>query len=583
MRGAILIYLAVIPLICGGCDDMFTSESSSTFSSDAVFNNEALATEAVNGLYAAMCDDDLYSKKLPMYFSMNTDIEYISGNTDNGRRAIARYCATPANTELYGTWSAIYAAIEKANNCIYGLQHSHRNGKERTKELYAQALCLRALLYFDLVKNWGDVPFHTLPTSINHDNITLVPQSRYIILNQLLSDLDEAQQELKWANEYGTSERVSKGFAKGLRAKIALYCAGFSSTAADGTQQRPENYREYYKIAEKECRDIISSAVHHLNPSFEDFFKKQCAYIKDISYYESLFELALGRQNKGELGNYIGVKHEENNLYGKSEAGMYATPSFFYSYAPQDKRRMTTCALHKYNTNAKQELTNITTITIAKWRKEWITPPLTGSSKYTGINFCFMRYSDVLLMFAEANNELNNGPTTEAQNALKEVRKRAFTDSLHAYWVEHYVDTATSKSSFLSLIERERAWEFAGEAIRKYDLARWGKLYSKLTECKQILKQMQNHKPPFDTLPQKIYWRLKDDNETIEIANTNSNYIPNEFKLSDSQNKKWTSNISTAFIDKVFEGTECTTFLPYPQQATTDSEGKLSNVKKNGN
>ena len=90
MRGAILIYLAVIPLICGGCDDMFTSESSSTFSSDAVFNNEALATEAVNGLYAAMCDDDLYSKKLPMYFSMNTDIEYISGNTDNGRRAIAR-------------------------------------------------------------------------------------------------------------------------------------------------------------------------------------------------------------------------------------------------------------------------------------------------------------------------------------------------------------------------------------------------------------------------------------------------------------------------------------------------------------
>ena len=102
----------------------------------------------------------------------------------------------------------------------------------------------------------------------------------------------------------------------------------------------------------------------------------------------------------------------------------------------------------------------------------------------SGINWPVIRYADVLLMLAETENELHNGPTDDARDALKEVRRRAFKTEDHARKVDAYVDALDDKDAFFEALVNERAWEFGGEGIRKYDLIRWNLLQKKIQEMK---------------------------------------------------------------------------------------------------
>lgn len=569
MNRVVYILLVLSFALCA-CDDYFSAESDSTYTEKLVFSNVDLAEQAVVGIYSAMCDDNLYSKKLSLYFSMNTDVEYISGETDNGRRGLARYVASSSNTELYATWTSLYQAIERANLCISGIRSSNvlidGGGlqREKMRRLLGEALTLRAILYFDLVKNFGDVPLKREPSEFSQ-SLILPKTSRTEILDSLIEDLAEAKELMPWFSELGTSERVHKGFVKGLLARVALFRAGCGMTE---NNEKPHDSIYYYEIANRECKEVAESYQHALNPSFESIFRAQCQYEKDLTYGECMFELAFGKLNRGELGYYIGVKHEENAKYGKSEAGMYAPPSFFYSYDTADCRRNVTCSFHKYTSEGIQSLSNITAITLAKWRKEWIKPAVTGSSKYTGVNYTFMRFSDVLLMLAETENELNGNPTDIAKDALKTVRKRAFNDSSQKIKVHDYVDSLNTKGLFFNALVNERAWEFAGEGVRKYDLIRWGLLADKIEECKTNLNKIQAEEPPFDNVPQKVYWKLSEDGETIEVANIDKLYVDDNFDVKTASSSKWKSKLSTSYITKVAEADpNKKRFLPIPQKA----------------
>ena len=118
------------------------------------------------------------------------------------------------------------------------------------------------------------------------------------------------------------------------------------------------------------------------------------------------------------------------------------------------------------------------------------TPLGPASAKGTSINWPMMRYSDVLLMLAESENELN-GPTPTAVDALRKVRQRAFPSSLWNEKVESYIASVSSgKSAFFNAVVNERAWEFGGEFLRKYDLERWNLYGKKIVETKNILNAM---------------------------------------------------------------------------------------------
>ncbi len=122
-----------------------------------------------------------------------------------------------------------------------------------------------------------------------------------------------------------------------------------------------------------------------------------------------------------------------------------------------------------------------------------------------------MRYTDVLLMLAESENEIS-GPNGVAQEALKKVRQRAFPTSLWASKVDDYVSaSAAGKDQFFEAIVNERAWEFGGEFLRKYDLARWNLYGKKVAEAITTMTQMGADAVAgvgvYSNLPDYLYFR----------------------------------------------------------------------------
>ena len=156
-------------------------------------------------------------------------------------------------------------------------------------------------------------------------------------------------------------------------------------------------------------------------------------------------------------------------------------------------------------------------LTDGKYRRDWRVPALPGPALNLSFNWSLIRMSDVLLMFAEAVNEINNGPNAEAIAAFEEVRKRGFRGNESKIGV-----TPTDKTGFFNAIVNERYLEFAGEGIRKYDLIRWNLLAAKIApqtgEIRAKLRQLRDAAGPYANVPLYIYW--KNNGEEIERLNS---------------------------------------------------------------
>ena len=274
---------------------------------------------------------------------------------------------------------------------------------------------------------------------------------------------------------------------------------------------------------------------------------------------------------------------------------MAIPPSYYFSFDTSDVRRDVTCALYQVNTKFEEEFVNPSTnIAQGKWSRYFLEKaPGASSAKGTGINWPMLRYSDVLLMFAEAENELN-GPTAAAQEALKRVRRRAFTSTLWNEKVDNYVaNVSASKAAFFDAIVDERAWEFGGEMIRKYELIRWGNYSDKMAETVQTLKEMADAAytgtGKYADLPDYMYWK-RDAGGHFVILNPNH-------KIAAAPDESWNR---VSFLLSLHSDSDPTTYQPWvtkdwapyingpkpgvvryifpiPQEAITNSQGTLTN------
>ncbi|NQU85174.1 MAG: RagB/SusD family nutrient uptake outer membrane protein, partial [Mariniphaga sp.] len=246
-----------------------------------------------------------------------------------------------------------------------------------------------------------------------------------------------------------------------------------------------------------------------------------CKFITPVNS-DILFEVpfAVGR---GDVGWNIGIKVDPgNHPYGQGSNYMSFPPTYAYSFDRQDTRLEATCGFYEINSDFVQQLVQTGSIRIsqAKWSRHYLdNPPGASASKGTGINWPMLRYADVLLMYAEAVNELN-GPTEEAKAAFKRVRQRAFDESVWNTKVDQYIaSNSGSSEDFFNAIVNERAWEFGGEMIRKYELIRWNLYYEKVAKTVEGCKQMAND--AFNgtgTLPDYLYTKLA-ENGDLQILN----------------------------------------------------------------
>ncbi len=477
----------------------------SSFNTSFVFSDVPNAQKAVLSSYADLEGDNGYGIRISMYFPYDND-EMIAMHQlgDNDRGDIAHYNANAGNAQLYSPWVQLYQGIERANICIYNIPKMplYTTGSTQQigelKRLYGESLTLRAQFYLELVRNWGDVPAQWLPSALE-PNLFLAKTDRDTIYSHLLNDLAQADSLVPWRTNIaalgdGLDERITLGAVKALRARIALYRGGYSLRRASSmygqTMARPADYLDYYKIALQECSDIMANPTQHsLNPSFQAVFKNgPDAHTLDNTYGEIMFEVGMsGGQgtNDSKLGYYDGTKVNAS-LTGNAAIGVL--PTYFYLFDSTDTRRDVTCAPYEVAKDLNT-LTGhpLTTIAEAKFRRDWITNPsvMTSTAQYYGIDWPIIRFSDVLLMYAEADNEINHGPSAADITAFETVRKRGYGGNAALIGT-----TPTDYTGFFNAITRERSLEFGGEGIRKYDLIRWNLLGSRIADAKTNLTNM---------------------------------------------------------------------------------------------
>jgi hypothetical protein len=183
-------------------------------------------------------------------------------------------------------------------------------------------------------------------------------------------------------------------------------------------------------------------------------------------------------------------------------------PTYFYAFDSTDTRRDITFALYRTVDATPNTFTSVAAngLSDGKFRRNWRVPILPGTTQNLGLNWPILRFADVLLMFAEAQNELA-GPSvaynsTTPIQALEEVRRRAFPAARYQALPTGQV---ASQQAFFNTLVNERWLEFGGESIRKYDLIRWNLLGTKIAETKANLVAFKNGTGAYARVPQYVY------------------------------------------------------------------------------
>lgn len=505
------------------CD--MDAPTQSTLDESSVFSIYSLAEAEVMSIHQSFGETNSYRGRFLPYYGLNSDIETTSGTqpsyasrTDD-KQSLCNYATLSNNGQMNtdnNAYAKFYEGIERANLAIKGLRkYGDIENNPDMAQLLGEALTLRAVIYNDLIKAWGDVPARFEPNS--NDNMYLPRTNRDSIYKVLLADLKEAEDYCYWPNEspittsknegkVGGTERVSKSFVKGLRARIALYAGGYG-LRGDGYRKSkdPELATEkMYQIAKEECLDVINSGRNVLG-EFKDNFEKLCND-NVTAGGESLWEIPFS-DGRGRVLYTWGVKHQSKDQYtGQAQGGVNGPmPYLYYDYDVDDIRRDITCVPYEWskeltNGNSKQELRGIDKWCFGKLRYEWMNRTVVSTND-DGVNWQYMRLADVYLMAAEAINALD-GPAAAAPY-MKAILDRVLPAEKVTALMTKY--TASADAFFNGIVE-QRGLEFAGEALRKADLVRWGIIDQKMAEAQQKLRDLANRQGAYADLPEKLYF-----------------------------------------------------------------------------
>ena len=576
------------------CKKYTEVEPVSQYSIPQAFSDVSNATNAIIGVYDELQGDNGYGIRISMYYPYDSDEGIVSGNIDNGRRGVGRYQLLLTNAEIANPFRQLYRGIEKANLCIeqIPLMAQYSNGTETEKaqlrRLHGEALTLRAQFLFELIRNWGDVPAPMIP-AYKQTELFIPQTNRDSTYDNLIADLAVAKELVPWRLDAGPrNERITKGAVMALRAKLALFRGGYSLRSNRQMERRPD-YLNYYQITKQECEELMANrSQHDLNPSYGDIWKKVTSFTYDPKG-EIIFEVGAGGGNgnsDSRMGNYDGPNLSNASRYGAGGGGIIMLPNYFYAFDSVDTRRDITITHYQVNSSSNiKSQRRLGELNTGKYRRDWRVPLLPGTVLNVGYNWSLIRFSDVLLMYAEAVNEINNGPTAEAIAAFEEVRNRAYKGNTDKIGV-----TPTDKAGFFDAIVNERYLEFGHEGIRKYDLLRWNLLATKLAETREKIKQIRDRTSQYANVPQYIYW--KNNGEEIQYyagdgapANAQPFWRPTQVPSSTTGWTKtnWAEQLTSNQIDskQLWEGMASffepgkSELFPFDQATLAAYQGKL--------
>ena len=445
------------------------------------YSNQAELEMALAKVYDPL--RNVYSDYISVYISQATD--EVFSKESSPQMIPYYYNHDKADNTVKVTWQELYKGIDNANVLLENADNADCDA-EVIKQIKGEALFLRGYYHFLLTAYWGDVPLK-LSSTTSADKAYTPKSTSASIYESVIDDMEKALDMVPELSVLGFSGRVSKQAVKGILARVCLNAAG--------RLEKPD----YYEDARDWAQDLIDDNMCALNPSFSNVFINLMQDRYDIK--ESIFEVeCYGHVYSEEMRETAGfasyytpawskndytVNDQTKESIARGRGYLYCTPQLYDLYEDGDLRRDWTIMPYMY----EQGVETINKITYnadfkfrwpGKFRREYeINLPVYSWGNST--NYPLLRYSDVLLMFAEADNFVNKGSTTESLEAVNIVRRRAF--GLDPVTAAPDVDlTEMSQEEFLRYIKDERARELAMESHRKLDLIRWGDFLDKMAE-----------------------------------------------------------------------------------------------------
>ena len=507
------LFIAGLTALCAvlftGCESFFSNESPSAETPAKVFTNVDLTEQAMCGAYQELAKDKGYINRLGCgYQGLNTDCEWSTWSTGtDDRAATVAYDMNSNNSAVANkngdAWAFLSTVIERCNNIIEGIQHYADTTDAAFRYYLGEAYFLRSFAYLEMVKYWGDVPARFTTITTEPESVNARKTDRNIIFDHLRIDLREAARLMPWSNEADVPApcrnkvgRGNKAAALALLARADLMYAG--KAVRPNTLEDPSGYsvranfeddalrKEVFEEVLWACAQVINHE-DKLALDYETPFRQLCADITAYDQMEHLWAIPFADGARGQILGFNAPKVGSSDIVklsgklpgigdgAKSNGHLCITPWLLYQFDPTDTRRDITCVQGAWAYDNKSvnglpdtlrayvKSANVKNFWLAKYRFEWMTRTSTGDD---GIDFPVLRYADVLLMFAEAaiGSNMNVMPTNstglDPLEQLNRVRRRA-----------HLADVPALT---FDAIQTERAKEFCGEYIRKWDLMRWG-------------------------------------------------------------------------------------------------------------
>lgn len=520
-RKLILSALVTVSLSLGtsmtSCSDWLEMEAYTSDDIETTFSDEVRADKFVQGCYRGLIHNEMFYQ-LGMGETVMHSCE--DGSTNNSKYMMCNYkfdALIPATvTTIY---KEQYRIIEATNIAISNL--SKMPETEKRNQLLGEAICIRAFCYLNLIRIYGDVPavYTPLEEMDPNDEKTFYPKrsSRDEIYDKVISEVQSVIDWLPWFEEsdYQTPERITKQGAYALLARLALYAGGYSlrwnletndpATLKMARRDDATRVKELYQIADNACFQIINHGSNSLVQAHEDMsgfqylWYNHCQRNFAATNTEILWETAqYGDVTNSQFTTYA-QPGSRGGKYGSLKAMQFMLPTYYLSFNPKDTRRDVSCTSYSIYFLEKGSAndtwvdvgTTYSCIMPGKFRLSWCVAP--QSNKQRNLDIPIFRYADVLLMYAETQNYLNNGPTQAAKNALQEVRNRA--------GVGEELTIPNEQEAFDDAIVQERKWEFATEFTLRTDLIRMNRLTKELAKTKQAMKDLSDRKNEYANIP----------------------------------------------------------------------------------
>ena len=449
----ISILLILVALVSSSCEDYLDIENPNAITSDKYFSSETDVQKAVAGIYTAVRSNSALGETSDLYSEERSDN---AGRTDNQSSAgtpfqFTNFTLVPTNPEMTGHWNALYTIVSRANYVLSNVDSpAIKFTDEKNRAIYkSEALFLRAMAYFHLVRKWGDVPMVTkFMTSYDEIVASTFRVEKGLVYQQIVDDLTAAlNSDLPNIQPAAGKGRTSKAAINGLLGQTYLTMGSVLTDNKQANLAKAKQYleaayamRTFGQLSDIPYADVFDVNKKNTNP--EIIF--QIVYRQGDQNYAS--SVAYRNQSIGET---------INSRRPSTGRGFFVNPDLVNEYEAGDIRKDFSV---KWADHASAKAWFVT-----KYRDA---SEAAGANSWGGNDYILMRYADIVLMLAEVNEKLGN--TTEAISYLNQARKRAGLPDYGASDAAYHAKYPTLKLAIL----HERRSELAFENHRLFDLLR---------------------------------------------------------------------------------------------------------------